>query len=95
MRHKQTRGEGIVKDIKCKTRKQYSAEEKFASYWTVCVAKKALQSFVVSKGYPKAFIRNGRRVFRGRKETAKRLAGDIPRQANTTEVKDCALRRVI
>ena len=42
MRHgKQTSGEWIGKDIKRKTRRQYSAEEKFVLSWTGCAVKKA------------------------------------------------------
>jgi len=40
-RNKQTDGERIVKDIKRKTRRQYSAEGKSASCWTDFGAKRA------------------------------------------------------
>ena len=43
-RNKQTSGERIVKDIKRKTRKQYSAEEKSVLYWMVYAVKKVLLS---------------------------------------------------
>jgi len=43
-RNKQTSGERIVKDIKRKTRKQYSAEEKIRIVLMVYVVREALLS---------------------------------------------------
>ena len=98
---KTTHGERIVpqgqplKDIKRKTRKQYSAEESVRSAIgsrnsepalcsTVCAAKKVSRSCAISKAYLRAFITNGRRTCW---RLVKRLARDITRQANSTEVK--------
>jgi len=71
---RQSSGERIVKDIKRKTRKQYSAEESERSAigsrnsepvlcWMACAARKALQSSADEKVYPKAYIIDGRRIF--------------------------------
>ena len=62
-RNKQTSGERIVKDIKRKTRKQYSAEEKIRIVLDGLRGEKVLQSSAGTKVYPKASITNGRRTF--------------------------------
>ena len=77
-RNKQTDGERIVKDIKRKTRKQYSAEEKIR---IVLDGLRGEESEGISQGiyykWSKNFLEAGK----------KRLAGDIVRKANTAEVK--------
>ena len=84
-RTKQTSGERIVKDIKRKTRKQYSAEEKIRivldglrgeeSVAELCRIEGISQSLYYK--WSKDFLEAGK----------KRLAGDIARQANSAEVK--------
>ena len=84
-RNKQTDGERIVKDIKRKTRKQYSAEEKIRivldglrgreSVAELCRIEGISQSIYYK--WSKDFLEAGK----------KRLAGDIVRQANSAEVK--------
>ena len=46
---RQTSGERIVKDIKRKTRKRYSAEEKIRIVLEACAAKRALPSYAAKK----------------------------------------------
>ena len=86
MRHsKQTSGERIVKDIKRKTRKQYSAEEKIRIVLDGLRGEESVAELCriegISQGiyykWSKDFLEAGK----------KRLAGDITRQAHTTEVK--------
>jgi len=82
---KTTSGERTIKDIKHKTRKQYSAEEKIRivldglrgedSIAELC-RKEGISQGVYYK-WSKDFMEAGK----------KRLAGDIVRQANTSEVK--------
>ena len=82
---RQTSGERIVKDIKRKTRKQYSAEEKIRivldglrgeeSVAELCRIEGISQSLYYK--WSKDFLEAGK----------KRLAGDIARQANSAEVK--------
>jgi transposase len=82
---KTTSGERTIKDIKRKTRKQYSAEEKIRivldglrgedSIAELC-RKEGISQGVYYK-WSKDFMEAGK----------KRLAGDIVRQANTSEVK--------
>jgi transposase len=82
-------GEKIVKDIKRATRKQYSSEEKIRivldglrgedSIAELCRREGIVQSLYYK--WSKDFMEAGK----------KRLAGDIVRQANTSEVTD--LRR--
>lgn len=82
---KQTSGERIVKDIKRKTRKQYSAEEKIRIVLDGLRGEDSVAELCrregISQGiyykWSKDFLEAGK----------KRLAGDIVRQANTTEVK--------
>lgn len=70
---KSTSGERTIKDIKRKTRKQYSAEESErsaigsrnsepASCWMVCAARTVSLSCVAKKASLKAFIISGRRT---------------------------------
>jgi transposase len=82
---KTTSGERTIKDIKRKTRKQYSAEEKIRivldglrgedSIAELC-RKEGISQGVYYK-WSKDFMEAGK----------KRLAGDITRQANSDEVK--------
>ena len=84
-RNQQTPGERVVKDIKRKTRKQYSAEEKIRivldglrgeeSVAELCRIEGISQSLYYK--WSKDFLEAGK----------KRLAGDIARQANSAEVK--------
>ena len=84
-RNKQTSGERIVKDIKRKTRKQYSAEEKIRIVLDGLRGEESVAELCrregISQGiyykWSKDFLEAGK----------KRLAGDIARQANTAEVK--------
>ena len=83
---KQTHGERIVKDIKRKTRKQYSAEEKIRIVLDGLCGTESVAELCriegISQGiyykWSKDFLEAGK----------KRLAGDTTRQANTTEVKE-------
>ena len=52
---RQTDGERIVKDIKRKTRKQYSAEEKIRIVLEACAGKRVLQSSAAKKVLPRVF----------------------------------------
>jgi len=82
---KTTPGERIVKDIKRKTRKQYSAEEKIRIVLDGLRGEESVAELCriegISQGiyykWSKDFLEAGK----------KRLAGDIARQANSTEVK--------
>jgi len=84
-RNKPTDGERIVKDIKRKTRKQYSAEEKIRIVLDGLRGEESVAELCrregISQGiyykWSKDFLEAGK----------KRLAGDIVRQANTAEVK--------
>jgi len=71
--------EQIIKDIKRKTRKQYGAEENEDSIAELCRREGIAQSLYYK--WSKDFMEAGK----------KRLAGDIVRQANTSEVTE--LRR--
>ena len=83
---RQTDGERIVKDIKRKTRKQYSAEEKIRIVLDGLRGEESVAELCrregISQGiyykWSKDFLEAGK----------KRLAGDIVRQANSTEVKE-------
>jgi len=80
-RNKQTSGERIVKDIKRKTRKQYSAEEKIRIVLDGLRGEESVAELCrregISQGiyykWSKDFLEAGK----------KRLAGDIVRQANS------------
>ena len=86
---KQSRGEKVVKDIRCATRKQYSAEEKIRivldglrgedSIAELCRREVIAQSLYYS--WSKEFLEAGK----------KRLAGDTARAATSSDVKE--LRR--
>ena len=81
----QTSGERIVKDIKRKTRKRYSAEEKIRIVLDGLRGEESIAELCRQEGiaqglyykWSKDFLEAGK----------KRLAGDITRQANSTEVK--------
>jgi len=85
-RNKQTDGERIVKDIKRKTRKQYSAEEKIRIVLDGLRGRESVAELCriegISQGiyykWSKDFLEAGK----------KRLAGDIVRQANSAEVSE-------
>ena len=82
---RQTSGERIVKDIKRKTRKRYSAEEKIRIVLDGLRGEESIAELCRQEGiaqglyykWSKDFLEAGK----------KRLAGDITRQANSTEVK--------
>jgi len=82
---KQTSGERIVRDIKRKTRKRYSAEEKIRIVLDGLRGEESIAELCRQEGiaqglyykWSKDFLEAGK----------KRLAGDITRQANSTEVK--------
>ena len=82
---RQTSGERIVKDIKRKTRKQYSAEEKIRIVLDRLRGEESVAELCrregISQGiyykWSKDFLEAGK----------KRLTGDIVRQANSAEVK--------
>ena len=86
---KRSHGEKVVRDIRCATRKQYSAEEKIRivldglkgedSIAELCRREGIAQSLYYS--WSKEFLEAGK----------KRLTGDTARAATSTEVKD--LRR--
>ena len=83
---RQTSGERIVKDIKRKTRKRYSAEEKIRIVLDGLRGEESIAELCRQEGiaqglyykWSKDFLEAGK----------KRLAGDITRQANSSEVKD-------
>ena len=77
---KTTSGERIVKDIKRKTRKRYSAEEKIRIVLDGLrgVPPRRHSAGAVYYKWSKDFLEAGK----------KRLAGDITRQANSSEVKE-------
>ena len=82
---RQTSGERIVKDIKRKTRKRYSAEEKIRIVLDGLRGEESIAELCRQEGsaqglyykWSKDFLEAGK----------KRLAGDITRQANSNEVK--------
>ena len=82
---KTTSGERIVKDIKRKTRKQHSAEEKIRIVLDGLRGEESIAELCRQEGiaqglyykWSKDFLEAGK----------KRLAGDITRPANSTEVK--------
>lgn len=77
---KTTSGERIVKDIKRKTRKRYSAEEKIRIVLDGLrgVPPRRYSAGAVYYKWSKDFLEAGK----------KRLAGDITRQANSSEVEE-------
>ena len=89
-RNKQTSGERIVKDIKRKTRKQYSAEEKIRIVLDGLRGEESVAELCrregISQGiyykWSKDFLEAGK----------KRLAGDIVHQANSVLSFRCSYR---
>ena len=77
---KKTSGERIVKDIKRKTRKRYSAEEKIRIVLDGLrgVPPRRHNAGAVYYKWSRDFLEAGK----------KRLAGDITRQANSSEVEE-------
>ncbi len=89
MRHtrtsKQSAGERIVKDIKRKTRKQYSAEEKIRIVLDGLRGEESIAELCRQEGIAQGLYYKWSKDFM--EAGKKRLAGDIVRQANTSEVK--------
>jgi hypothetical protein len=56
-----TAADKLVKNIRCKTRHTYSAEEKIRIVWQVFGVKKVFQLYVDVRASLKACITNGRR----------------------------------
>ena len=83
---KQTSGERIVKDIKRKTRKQYSAEEKIRIVLDGLRGEESIAELCRQEGISQGLYYKWSKDFM--EAGKKRLAGDIVRQASTTEVKD-------
>ena len=89
MRHtrtsKQSAGERIAKDIKRKTRKQYSAEENIRIVLDGLRGEESIAELCRQEGIAQGlYYKWSKDVLEAGK---KRLAGDIVRQANTSEVK--------
>ena len=82
---KTTPGERIVKDIKRKTRKQYSAEEKIRIVLDGLRGEESIAELCRIEGIAQGLYYKWSKDFM--EAGKKRLAGDITRQANTTEVK--------
>ena len=82
---KQTPGERIVKDIKRKTRKQYSAEEKIRIVLDGLRGEESVAELCRIEGISQGIYYKWSKDFM--EAGKKRLAGDITRQANTSEVK--------
>lgn len=89
MRHtrtsKQSAGERIVKEIKRKTRKQYSAEEKIRIVLDGLRGEESIAELCRQEGIAQGLYYKWSKDFM--EAGKKRLAGDIVRQANTSEVK--------
>lgn len=89
MRHtrtsKQSAGERIAKDIKRKTRKQYSAEEKIRIVLDGLRGEESIAELCRQEGIAQGLYYKWSKDFM--EAGKKRLAGDIVRQANTSEVK--------
>jgi len=83
---KQTSGERIVKDIKRKTRKQYSAEEKIRIVLDGLRGEESIAELCRIEGIAQGLYYKWSKDFM--EAGKKRLAGDIVRQANTGEVKE-------
>ena len=81
---RQTSGERIVKDIKRKTRKQYSAEEKIRIVLDGLRGEESVAELCRIEGISQGIYYKWSKDFM--EAGKKRLAGDITRQANTTEV---------
>ena len=88
MRHtrtsKQSAGERIVKDIKRKTRKQYSAEEKIRIVLDGLRGEESIAELCRQEGIAQGLYYKWSKDFM--EAGKKRLAGDIVRQANSSEV---------
>ena len=82
---KTTSGERIVKDIKRKTRKQYSAEEKIRIVLDGLRGEESIAELCRQEGIAQGLYYKWWKDFL--EAGKKRLAGDIARQANTAEVK--------
>ena len=57
---RESSSERLVKNIRRVTRKQYSSEEKSASYWMVCAVSSALPSCAGVRVSPRAYGRLSR-----------------------------------
>lgn len=79
----------IIRDIKRKTRKQYSAEEKIRIVLDGLRGENSIAELCRQEGIAQSFYYKWSKDFM--EPGKKRLAGDIVRQANTSEVTD--LRR--
>lgn len=82
---KTTHGERIVKDIKRKTRKQYSAEEKIRIVLDGLRGEESIAELCRIEGIAQGLYYKWSKDFM--EAGKKRLSGDITRQANTSEVK--------
>lgn len=83
--NKQTTGERIVKDIKRKTRKHYSAEEKIRIVLDDLRGEESVAELCRQEGISQGlYYKSSKGFLEGGK---KRLAGVITHQANTAEVK--------
>ena len=83
--NKQTSSERIVKDIKRKTRKQYSAEEKVRIVLDGLRGEESVAELCRREGISQGIYYKWSKDFM--EASKKRLAGDIVRQANTAEFK--------
>ena len=83
---KTTHGERIVKDIKRKTRRQYSAEEKIRIVLDGLRGEDSVAELCRREGISQGIYYKWSKDFM--EAGKKRLAGDIVRQANSTEVKE-------
>ena len=83
---RQSTGERIVKDIKRKTRKQYSAEEKIRIVLDGLRGEESIAELCRIEGIAQGLYYKWSKDFM--EAGKKRLAGDIVRQANTGEVKE-------
>ena len=82
--NKQTSGDRIVKDIKRNTRKQYSAEEKIRIVLDGLRGEESIAELCRQEGIAQGLYYKWSKDFM--EAGKKRLAGDITRQANTSEV---------
>lgn len=80
-----TAGERAIKDIKRKTRKQYSAEEKIRIVLDSLRGKDSIAELCRKEGISQGVYYKWSKDFM--EAGKKRLAGDIVHQANTSEVK--------
>jgi len=82
---KQSAGERIVQDIKRKTRKQYSAEENIRIVLDGLRGEESIAELCRQEGIAQGLYYKWSKHFM--EAGKKRLAGDIVRQANTSEIK--------